>query len=132
MLVQSGGVARRVRCAQSSHLVQVWRPGVLYRLRGAAGISANLAMDVIREEGSRRGGGCASRRGAPCEVWLAVIQKVFDCGCKTNEQLEGITTEQAVAVKTSAGGNGHEDIRFNIDQGVVAISLDTLLPHVLA
>jgi hypothetical protein len=49
VLVQSGGAARRVRHAQGSHLVLVWRPGVLYRRRVAANISANLAMDVICE-----------------------------------------------------------------------------------
>ena len=37
---------------------------------------------------------------------MAVIQKVFDCGFKTNEQLEGITTEQVVAVEQALSDSG--------------------------
>ena len=91
VLVQSGGAARRVRHAQGSHLVLVWRPGVLYRRRVAASISANLAMDVICEAAAAavaaRVEGHTRARSYPREVWLAAIQKVFDCGFKANEQL---------------------------------------------
>ncbi len=105
VLVQSGGAARRVRHAQGSHLVLVWRPGVLYRRRDAASISANLAMDVICENAAAA---VAARvEGAyPREVWLAVIQKVFDCGFKANEQLEGITSEQVLVVVQAMSDSG--------------------------
>jgi hypothetical protein len=62
-------------------------------------------MDVICEAAAAA---VAARvEGAyPREVWLAAIQKVFDCGFKANEQLEGITSEQVLVVVQALSDSG--------------------------
>jgi hypothetical protein len=67
-------------------------------------------MDVICEAAAAavaaRVEGHTRARSYPREVWLAAIQKVFDCGFKANEQLEGITSEQVLVVVQALSDSG--------------------------
>jgi hypothetical protein len=74
-------------------------------------------MDVICEDAAAALAGRVA--GAhPREVWLAVIHKVFDCGFKTNEQLEGITTEQVVAVVQALSDSRGAEVRVRNETGL--------------